>query len=124
MKKILLVEDQSANRLLFARIISSQGFVCICAGDGLRGLHILEDNPDIVCVLSDCQMPHLDGLGLTQEVRRRKGADFPVLLYSSFLSVKELGALLQKGATAVLNYPLTAATVGEYLQRYLADDRG
>lgn len=119
MKKVLLVEDNSANRLLFSRLIAAQGYVCLGASDGLRGLHMLEDNPDIVCVMSDCQMPNLDGPGLAYEIRRRKGQDFPVLLYSSFLSVKDLGEMLDKGASAVLNYPLTAASLREYLGRYL-----
>jgi CheY-like chemotaxis protein len=119
MKKVLLVEDNSANRLLFSRLIAAQGYICLCASDGARGLHMLEDNADIACVLSDCQMPNMDGPTLAFEIRRRKGPDFPVFLYSSFLSVKELGQLLEKGATAVLNYPLTPALVHEYLSRYL-----
>jgi CheY-like chemotaxis protein len=119
MKKILLVEDNSANRLLFSRIISSQGYICICASDGQRGIHVLEDNPEIVGVFSDCQMPNLDGPGMALEIRRRKGPHFPVFLYSSFLSVKELGHLLQLGATAVLSYPLNSGSVREYLDRYV-----
>lgn len=119
MKKILLVEDNSANRLLFSRLISSQGYICISASDGQRGIHVLEDNPEIVGVFSDCQMPVMDGPGLTLEVRRRKGPNFPIFLYSSFLSVKELGQLIQRGATAVLSYPLTTASVTEYLNRFV-----
>lgn len=121
MKKILLAEDNSANRLLFSRLIQSQGYICICASDGQRAIHVLEDNLDILCVFSDCQMPNLDGPGLAQETRRRRGPNFPILLYSSFLSVKELGLLMQKGATAVLSYPLTPASVKEYLGRYLEE---
>ena len=64
-------------------------------------------------------MPELDGLGLMQEIRRRKGDDFPVLLYSSFLSVKELGTIIQKGATAVLHYPLSPSQLDEYIKRYI-----
>jgi CheY-like chemotaxis protein len=119
MKKILLVEDNSANRLLFSRLISSQGFICICASDGLRGLHVLEDNPDIIAVFSDCQMPNLDGKGMAQEIRRRKGNPFPIFLYSSFLSAKEWDQLIQNGATAVLNYPLTPKQVEESMRAIL-----
>ncbi len=121
MKKILLVEDNSANRLLFSRLIQAQGYICICAGDGQRAIHVLEDNPEILLVFSDCQMPNLDGPGLTQEVRRRRGTKFPILLYSSFLSIKELGQLIQKGATAVLSYPLTPISVKQSLVRYLEE---
>jgi len=121
MKKILLVEDNSANRLLFSRIFSSLGYICICASDGQRALHTLEDNPEIACVFSDCQMPILDGPGLAQELRQRRGAKFPILLYSSFLSAKELEELKRKGASAVLSYPLTPALVKKHLTHYLSD---
>jgi CheY-like chemotaxis protein len=61
MKKVLLAEDNSANRLLISRTITSLGYMVICASDGIKALHTLEDNPDVDCVLSDCQMPELNG---------------------------------------------------------------
>lgn len=121
MNKILLVEDNPANRLLISRMLSTLGYFVICAGDGLRGLNAMEDNPDIGLVLSDCQMPNLDGPGLVNELRRRKGYEFPIILYSSFLSVKELASLLEKGATSVLSYPLSIEQLREYCVRHLGN---
>lgn len=119
MKKILLVEDSAPNRKLYGQLIGSLGHIPFCARDGVRGLAAYEDNPDIACIITDCQMPEMDGPTMVRALRERYGKELPVLVYSSFLSVKDVGELLDQGATAFLPYPLTRDTLKEYLQRYL-----
>jgi CheY-like chemotaxis protein len=118
-KKILLVEDSAPNRKLYGHLIGSLGHIPFFASDGKRGLFVFEDNPDIACIVTDCQMPEMSGPDMVRELRKRYGNDLPILVYSSFLSVKDVGELLDQGATAFLPYPLTRDTLKEYLQRYL-----
>lgn len=118
MPKILLVDDERTSRLRLSKIVESLGYSVIQASDGLRALIVMEDNPDIRCVVTDCQMPNLDGPGLIIKIRET-GNTLPILVYSAYRSVKEIGALLNQGADAFLSFPVTREEIGEYLERSL-----
>ena len=59
--KILYVEDEKINRMLFDKIFSKKYNVQI-AESGEDGLNILQEHNDIPVVVSDLKMPHMDGL--------------------------------------------------------------
>ena len=77
---ILLCDDEvhilRASEFKFARA----GFEVRCASDGEEGwAAIQERKPDLV--ITDCQMPRLDGLGLAKRIRETPDAqDIPVLM--------------------------------------------
>jgi CheY-like chemotaxis protein len=121
MKTILIVDDERTNRIRMAQIAHSLGFSSVLASDGLKALSVLEDNPDIACVVTDCQMPNLDGPGLVSRIRSGNTA-LPILIYSAFRSVNEVASLLEHGANGFLNYPVTRENLGEYLNRYLSKE--
>lgn len=121
MPKLLIVDDDRINRMRLAQTAQSLGFTTVMASDGLRALAVLEDNPDIACVVTDCQMPGLDGPGLILRIRA-VDADLPILVYSAFRTVKEVATLLEQGATGFLSYPVSRENLGEYLHRYLFKD--
>jgi CheY-like chemotaxis protein len=121
MKTILIVDDERTNRIRLARIVDSLGFSTILASDGLKALSILEDNPDIDCVVTDCQMPNLDGPGLVSRIRAGNTV-LPILIYSAYRSMNEVASLLDQGANGFLNYPVTRKNLGEYLGRYFSKE--
>jgi CheY-like chemotaxis protein len=118
MAKLLIVDDEVTNRMRLAQVAQSLGFTTILASDGTRALCVLEDNPDIVCIVTDCQMPNLDGPGMIARIRAAGGVQ-PILVYSAFRGVKEVAGLLEKGASGFLNYPVTRENLSEYLHRHL-----
>lgn len=71
--KILIVDDSRAMRMIVTRALHRAGYedaVITEAPDGAAALERIEaDTPDLI--LSDWNMPVLDGLGLLEEVRRR-----------------------------------------------------
>jgi CheY-like chemotaxis protein len=119
MLKILLADDSVTNRKLFSRIIHSLGYVPMLASDGARALQMLEDNPDIACVITDCQMPVLDGPGLIRAIRSGATPEVPVMIYSAFMGLKDVSGLLELGASRFLNYPLKREDVKECLESHL-----
>lgn len=118
MKTILIVDDERTNRIRLSQIAQSLGYSAILASDGIKALSVLEDNPDIDCVVTDCQMPNLDGPGLVSRIRTGN-TSLVILIYSAFRSVNEVASLLDQGANGFLNYPVTRENLGEYLNRYL-----
>jgi two-component system sensor histidine kinase EvgS len=117
--KVLLVEDSQPSRILYSRYLESLGFVPVCASDGKRGLQCLEDDPDIVAVVTDCRLPGMDGMAMAQEIRSLMGDDMPIVLYSANPPPEEARGILNRGYTAFLNAPVSRAGLGESLGRYL-----
>jgi CheY-like chemotaxis protein len=71
MKKngVLIVDDEKATRELFSMYLRLQGLDIETAGDGVEGLNKFTSHPFDV-VLTDIQMPHMDGLSLSKEIKK------------------------------------------------------
>jgi len=67
-KRVLIVDDSKFVRTTFNRILSASFAVRECA-DGEAGWQAIETDPSIVMVVSDLDMPKLDGFGLLERVR-------------------------------------------------------
>jgi len=71
-KKILVVEDEKALRRALVDTLTGAGFVVLEASDGVEGLDIaLKQRPDLV--LTDRDMPGMDGLKMLGEIRKDEG---------------------------------------------------
>ncbi len=82
-KRVLVVDDSVTTRTLERSILEASGFETRTAMDGLQALEVLRSDA-IDLVLSDVEMPHLDGFGLTAEIRAdRRIAHIPVILVTS-----------------------------------------
>jgi CheY-like chemotaxis protein len=78
---VLIVDDDHHGCALLRRLLTDLGYTVQTAPDGRAALEIVDaDQPDLI--LSDLQMPHLDGHGLVHEVRRR-GRTMPIVLMSA-----------------------------------------
>ncbi len=74
---ILVVDDHPINRRLLADQLGSLGYQCKTANDGVDALNVLSKNA-IDIVLSDVNMPNMDGYRLTQRIRQL-GLTLPVV---------------------------------------------
>jgi Response regulator containing a CheY-like receiver domain and a GGDEF domain len=68
--RILLAEDNAVNRKLALRLLANMGYTADVAEDGLQAIAALEAK-EFDVVLMDVQMPELDGLGATRQIRAR-----------------------------------------------------
>lgn len=69
--RILVVDDVTATRKLLARMLKIQQYDVIEAGSGAEALSLLENDKDIRLVVSDYNMPKMDGYELTRRIRRQ-----------------------------------------------------
>lgn len=119
MKTLLIVDDDRTNRLRMAGMARGLGHFPLLASDGARALAVLEDNPGIDCVITDWQMPVMDGPALIRALRE-SGNRVPVLAYSAYRSINEVAALLDQGADYFLPYPVSRGDLAEYVGRFAA----
>lgn len=79
--QVILIDDDVRTRRMLARLIRTSGIHVIGeAADGQEALDLLERlHPDLI--ITDGQMPHLDGLGFTRALRDR-GDRTPVIMLS------------------------------------------
>ncbi|WP_022929600.1 hybrid sensor histidine kinase/response regulator [Patulibacter americanus] len=82
--KVLVVDDQLTVRELQRTILASAGYRVRVAQDGHEALATLDREQDIACVITDIDMPGLDGFGVLEGVRGRPAlASLPVVVVSS-----------------------------------------
>lgn len=100
--RILLVEDSMTTRMHEKRMLEAAGYEVLCASDGQEGFEMLSKGRfDIL--ISDVEMPRLDGLSLTRKVRTDLGMhDIPVILVTSLASEEDMRRGRDAGADAYL----------------------
>lgn len=78
---ILIVEDDKDTQKLIAHLLGNQGYEVTIAGDGIEALLYL-GKKDFDLILSDINMPNLDGLKLL-EMKKQKGIETPVIFLTA-----------------------------------------
>ncbi len=77
-RRVLLVEDSSTMRRMISSLLTDQGYDVKTAVDGKDGLIKAEEEPRPELILSDFEMPEMDGPGLCARSRPTKSyARFP-----------------------------------------------
>jgi len=73
MAQVLVVDDSSTMREIVSTFLSQNGFDVAVATDGRDGLQRLQDDPGIRLVVSDINMPNMDGLTMAEKIRKDLG---------------------------------------------------
>ena len=96
------MEDSIATRTQEKRILETAGYDVVAATDGMDALHKLRSRT-FDAIVSDIQMPRLDGLGLTSRIRQMpEYDDLPIVLVSSLNSDADKRRGAEAGANAYL----------------------
>lgn len=82
-KYILIVDDSESIRELVALTLESSGYTVVKGNDGVEALQKL-DGREFNLVITDLNMPNMDGLQLIRELRRKDGyTGIPILLLTT-----------------------------------------
>jgi two-component system sensor histidine kinase/response regulator len=121
--KILLVEDNPVNREVAVGMLESLGCVAHTAENGWLALEEM-NNDAYDAVLMDCQMPVMDGLTATTELRRREqnagGARLPIIALTANAMEGDRERCLAAGMDDFLSKPFSQQQLAALLKRWLA----
>ena len=99
--KILVVEDSFTVRELQRSILETAGYRVLTARDGRDALRALSRDADVALVVTDLEMPELDGLELTRAIRADPAhASLPVVIVTSRGSEEDKRKGIEAGADA------------------------
>ena len=105
-KQILIVDDSKTVRNLVAFIMKKEGFKVTAAEDGLDGLEKLYSMDKVDLIISDVNMPRMDGFTFIKTVREQ-GAyrDVPIVILSTEGQEKDIQQGLGLGANLYMVKP-------------------
>ena len=108
--KILSVDDEAPLELLmkqyFRRKIRNGEYEFYFAHNGLEALSVLYNNPDIEIVLSDINMPEMDGLTLLAKVNEMRNPALRVIMVSAYGDMKNIREAMNNGAFDFATKPI------------------
>lgn len=106
---ILVVDDNPVSARLVERVLQSEGYGTIVAGNGIEALERLESTADVRLVVCDLRMPEMDGLEFVQELRQRPvWKDLPVLMCTSVGEADSVKQALRLGVKSYIRKPVSA----------------
>lgn len=105
-KTILMVDDSSTMRKLLRYTLTAQGHDVHEAEDGVAAVEWLAANPRPDLLLTDLNMPRMDGIGLVEAVRAQaEHRGLPILILSTESSQAKQAQAAQAGANGWLVKP-------------------
>ena len=105
-KHILVVDDSKTVRNLVAFIMKSEGYKVTTAEDGLDGLEKLYSCECIDLIISDINMPRMDGLTFIKTLREQeKYRDIPIVVLSTEGQEKDIQQGISLGANLYMVKP-------------------
>ncbi|MFT4978690.1 MAG: two-component system sensor histidine kinase/response regulator, partial [Myxococcota bacterium] len=116
---ILVVEDNSINRMVITHILTFLGWAFEVAQDGQEAIDAVTSR-HFDAVLMDCQMPIMDGFEATRIIRGfPAGAQLPIIALTANSTPADRQACLSAGMDDFLSKPYTPVQLQEKLQRWL-----
>ncbi|MBI3722381.1 response regulator, partial [bacterium] len=119
-RRVLVVDDSVVTRQLERRILEGLGFDVDLAVDGQDALRLLEkEKPDLI--VSDLEMPRLDGFGLIRRIRAdARVNEVPIIIVSTRGADEDRRAGLEAGADAyIVKSEFDEATLRSTIERLL-----
>jgi two-component system, chemotaxis family, chemotaxis protein CheY len=116
--RALVVDDSRAMRSILAKILARLGFEVLQAADGVEALATLDmTSPPVQLVLSDWNMPEMNGLQFVQALRANpKYAEVVVVMVTTETHMEQMLTALSAGANEYIMKPFTAEMVEEKLR--------
>jgi CheY-like chemotaxis protein len=103
--RVLLVDDNADIRDMVSAVLQKDGAQTLCAGSAKEALKAFDEyRPHVV--ISDLDMPEVDGYTLVQKLRERAAWQVPALVLSAYATPEDRGRSKEAGFQGHLGKPL------------------
>ena len=120
---VLVAEDDLANRLVITKMLGHLGFACELAENGREALEMWQGRPGYGLLLTDFNMPEMDGFELTRAVRAAeaedRGSRLPIVALTADAMSGTEQACLDAGMDGYLTKPVDSRKLGAALADHL-----
>jgi len=120
--RVLVVDDNSVNRVVVTRMLEKRGFVVLTASNGPEALRVLESE-SVDIVLMDVLMPGMDGYETTRRIRAGEapsGSHIPILAVTANALPEDRQECLRAGMDDYISKPIQSKQLFQIVDDLLA----
>lgn len=108
-KKVLVVDDSAAIRQSITYVLQQGGYEVVEAKDGVDGLTALQSMDVLDLVITDVNMPNMDGISLIRSIREQPKHKFvPIIVLTTESQGSKMNEGKEAGATGWIVKPFSA----------------
>jgi two-component system chemotaxis response regulator CheY len=123
MNKLMIVDDSSTMRKIIKRVLRQAEIAVeniLEAGNGLEALEQLTSNPDIGIILSDVNMPEMNGIEFVAKVRESKDkTSLPIIMVTTEGGEAMIQNAMTNGANGYVTKPFTPESIRTALDPFI-----
>lgn len=117
-KEILIVEDDESNYMYLKALLKSTKVKIHWINNGKEAISFCRSNPEIDLILMDLQLPWVNGLEATQEIKKIR-SDLPVIAQTAFAMADDEQKCIQAGCDDYIAKPILRKKLMEKIAKYL-----
>jgi len=120
--RLLVVDDEPANRTSLARLLTMRGYQVVLAEDGPSAIRLCEQQDEpIDLVLLDLLMPGMNGKDVLVALRQRRPS-IRVMVVTGFAEPSLIEDAIQLGAVAVAHKPFNVPDLLDQVRKFTSPD--
>lgn len=121
--KAMVVDDSLTMRKVLGRLLEREGYEVLLAKDGMDAIQLLQETvPDVI--LTDIEMPRMDGFGLSRNIRDdARFASTPLIMISSRTADKHQNLAKEIGVNAFFGKPVQDEELVTKVKQLIADSQ-
>jgi len=119
--KVAIIEDSSVMRTIITKVLKDiEHIEVIEAEDGLEGWKLIDNNPDVDLILTDWNMPHINGLTMTKKIKNDpRFKKTPIVMITTEGGKSEVINALKAGITNYIVKPFTVDILTKKLKEIM-----
>ena len=111
------MEDNPVNQKLASMTLSKFGYTCTIAGNGRIALDLINEDNKYDFILMDLQMPEMDGISATKEIRKIKGYSPTIVAMTANVFKEDQQRCKEAGMDAFLSKPFKKQSLIDLLTK-------